>query len=340
MVVLRWALSNYMKRRYFIKMQKWYAEWNISDNFTFLLGQDITPAFFSPSNQTFMGGRGLHSTGCLASGFNGAYPMFQLSIHDADQVFKGKVAVVRVDTTVIEYLNKSGHNVSYLCETGLPKIEGSFGVTIDKEVFGFNGKLSGGIQRYNSVAFQDKIKADDCKVPITSYIFGADIGIKLGPAKLAFDVFTGQNIGAYGVRVGDEWGWWRIMDETDDSRPFYYMKPFYPIHDYDTLGYDSLGDAIRDTVLYNSSATELAVVLNIKPWDFLAFEGGGGMVIGEHENENMDKIWDPTYAWYAQMEATLFENLKITPEVGRYLYGPLFGFGRYIYWGLNTSVVF
>ena len=61
-------LQSYSKRNFFIKMQKWYAEWYISDNFTFLLGQDITPTFFSPSNQMFMGGRGLHSTGCLSTG--------------------------------------------------------------------------------------------------------------------------------------------------------------------------------------------------------------------------------------------------------------------------------
>ena len=32
--------------------------------------------------------------------------------------------------------------------------------------------------------------------------------------------------------------------------------------------------------------------------------------------------------------------MKITPEVGQYIYGPNRGFGRYVYMGFNTLVEF
>ena len=320
-------MVNFKKRRTFISMEKWYAEWYINEFMTLLMGQDYAPTNFFPSNHAFNGGTGLHDVGCL---YTGAYPMFQLSIHDGNKIFEGKVAAIKVDTTCINYLDESSHSVHHHCETKAPKVEGSFAVNFDKEFFGVNGKVAGGFQQYNTIAYKKQIIEDKCRLAVTSYVVGGDVGAKVGPAKLSCDVFYGQNIGAYGVSFGYEWGWWRIND---------YMRPYFPIHEktFDTT--ISPTDTTIDTVgvMRNCTTLEVAGILNVKPLEWLAFEGGGGVILGEHEYKYFDDKWKMVYAWYFQAEVKIFEQLVITPEVGQYNFEKNRGF---IYWGLNSLVEF
>ena len=90
--------------------------------------------------------------------------------------------------------------------------------------------------------------------------------------------------------------------------------------------------------MFNSSATEIAALLKFKPCNFLGFEGGVGIIFGNHEFENYDKWFHNTLAWYFQIELNVFEILKFTPEIGKYDYVPYSG--RYFNWGINTGIEF
>jgi len=311
----------YKKNNFFMLIEKFYGEWYLNDYFTVLFGQDYAPTNFFPSNQGYDGGRGLHNVGCL---YTGAYPMFQIAVHSENKLIEGKFSIVKVDTSVIEYFNELSHAVHYHCETDLPKFEGSFAVNLDKEVFGLNVKVAGGIQRYKTVAFKKQILAKDARIPILSYVAGSDLSVRVGPVTLSWDVFYGQNIGVYGVKVGYEYGWWRLDD---------YMRPYYPVH----LQVEDENFVVVDTTLDNSRAFETAVILNVTPLEWLSLELGGGLINGKHENKDWDKNWKNVYAAYFQPEIRVFDQLKFTPEGGIYVYGPYRGF---VYWGMNTIIGF
>ncbi len=334
-------LSNYKKGSLFARINKFYGEWYINDYITFLLGQTFTPTcFIQTSNQAFDGGTNLLNAGCL---YTGRLPMFQLSFGNelgADlEEFSGfmwesKIAAIKVDTMALEYLNKDpSQKIQYSCKTIMPKIEGSFGVNLEKELFAFNGQVAGGYMKYKSVIFQKGTTPEEGELDVKAWVVGGDFGVKIGPVKIGYDLFYGQNIGSYGVWVGDRFGWWRIAD---------YMRPFFPI---DVELFDTNNVFVGDEVK-NGRALEMAVVLNYKPVDFISFETGVGGIIGYHEHEYYEGRWARvfgdfgTIAWYLQTEIEIFEHLTFTPEVGQYIYGPYLGFGKYIYGGFNTLVEF
>lgn len=311
--------KQYRKYYDFITMKRWYAEWYINDIFTLLFGKAVAPTNFSPSNQVFWAGYGFNNIGCLSTGSS---PMFQLGINALDGGIEGKLAVIKPDTTTLIIRNATAENVSYQSSAKLPKFEAGFKYSIEKDNFSTYGNFAGGFQRYESVLFSTSTIKDSSYLEISSWVVGCDLGIKIGPVSLALDAFYGENIGIYGVFVGDEFGWWRTHK---------YMSVFYPKHVHvENKGWE----------LQNGQAFEAAAILTIKPLDLLAFEGGVGTVIGTHENPEYDAHFHNTIAWYGQIELTILGLLRITPEVGRYDYGPLLGFGRYTYWGLNTGIDF
>ena len=321
------TLTNFQKRSHFISLRKWYFEWYINDYLTLLFGKELALTNFFPSNQGFNGGTGLNNVGCLSTG---SYPLFKFSIHDPDKIVEGKLAVIKADTSVVQYLNTSGPDTYYHCETKMPKFEGGFSVNIEGDFISHTSNFAAGFVRYTSVAHNKDVSADDSKININSWIVGGDLTYKLGIVKVSYDMFFGQNIGTYGAWIGDAFGWWRIAD---------FMKPFYPVDVpiYEYIGGIPvfMGDSICD-----GKAAEVALIVNVKPWDFLAFECGGGTVMGNHEYGDYKERWDKTYAWYVLSELTLFEHFKVSPEVGQYWWGPHRGFGRYTYWGLNTLISF
>lgn len=311
----------------YITMKKWYAEWYINDYFTLLFGKSLAPTNFFPSNQIFWAGYGFNNAGCLSTG---SYPMFQLTFKSPkDYMFtcEIKCAAIKVDTAVIEIHNLGDPHYNYKCEVKMPKFEGGFKYNFEKGIFSTYGNFAGGFQKYTVVLFSSaqnsNLSKKDCYLDIPSGVIGADLGIKIGFISLAVDALYGTNIGIYGAFIGDEFGWWR----TDN-----YMSVFFP--------YPAINPANNNWELFYGTAFDIATILNIKPWEFLSFEGGVGIVTGDQRFGELKIRFHNTFAWYFQTELTLFKMLKITPEIGQYDYGPLKEFGRYFYWGLNTGIEF
>jgi hypothetical protein len=320
---------------YYLSVKRWFAEWYINDMITFLTGQDMPPASFLQSNKILGYEQGYNFMGVLYTDFQ---PMFQITIQDPNALFEGKLAAIKIDTTLILIQDKT-EAVTYVADSKIPKIEGSFMVNIDRETFGLNCKLAGGFQQYLSTGFNQQLDLNEAKQTITSYIVGGDLGVRVGPVSLICNGFHGKNIGTYGVKVGPFYGWWREKD-------FQYEKMFYPVHDEDTI--KTATDTTVVWEIYNSTATEIAMIINVKPFEFLSFDGGFGIVLGDHELDEWNDKWQEclegmtieSYSWYAQMELTISEQITIGPEVGQYVFGRWRGFGRLFYWGFNVGVDF
>jgi len=321
-----WPRVNKMISEY-ITLSKWYMEWYINDYFTLLAGKSLAPTNFFPSDQLFFGGYGFNNTGCLSTG---SYPMFQLSIHDADNRLEGKIALIKVDTSGIEIRNKGSQGDEYQCSAKIPKLEAGFNYSFEKGIFSTYGKFAGGFQTYEVTLYQMKnadpqMKKDSCTIDNPSYVIGGDIGFSLGPVSIAVDALYGMNIGNYGAFVGDQFGFWRTSD---------YMNVFFNMHGQNT------GDSIKGWQMLNGTAFEIAAILKIKPKEFLEFEAGVGMVSGDHDFDIYSDRFENSFAWYFQTDITALEMLKISPEVGEFDFGPRKWWGRYFYWGLNLGIEF
>jgi len=303
----------FQKRSFFLYVKKFYAEWFLNNYLTFKLGKDDAPTFFLSSNQGFNGGHA-NTPGVLSTD---RYPMFQIAVHNPAKTILGKFAVIKVDTSCLDYNNLSKPQTIYRCETRMPKFEGGFSLNLEKDFLGLNTSIAGGYIKYNTVIIDATVPAKDSKIDVDAWVIGGDFGFKARWVKLSFDIFGGKNVGTYGVSVGDEFGWWRVSD---------FMRPFFPIHSKDTVR--------------NGWVLEGNFILNVKPTDNLAFELSAGHVRGTHDYKGYDKRWEPTYTWYFMTELKVLEHLYITPEVGQFIYGKHLGFGRYIYGGLNTLVEF
>jgi len=269
--------------------------------------------------------------------------MIQLTIKSPNDIFEGKIAVIKTDTTVI-HIRKDIGTVNPQCSAKLPKFEAGFKYFIEKGKFSTYGNFAGGFQTYDVVRFEGEalLTKDSLYLKIPSFVIGTDLGVKVGAVSLSADVFYGQNIGTYGAFIGDKYSWWRVKYEdpftAEEKYVNKYMADFYPMHD--SVWLDATGEKV-EWKLFNSTALGFAGILKIKPLNFLGFEGGFGMMIVDHESEKMKRGLDyKRRAWYFQTELTAFNVLKITPEVGQTDNGPLSGYGRYFYWGLNTGIEF
>lgn len=310
----RYILQN---RKYSFLINKWYATWHINDYLSLQIGHDYTPVNFFQSNKALWYELEYTNIGCL---YTGPRPMFQLSVHDDNSLFEFKVAALKTDTTLFLDNNIP---LDHTGETKIPKIETSVSCNFDKDFFAFNGKLASGFQQYGNISFNTSIPADSVRTKVNCFLVGADIGITLGAFTLIGDLFFGQNIGSYGVLVGDPFGWYKLDP---------YMQVYFPKDTQETI------DA--EWKFYNSKATEISGVLKVKPLDWLSFEGGYGIVLGNHEFEQWNEIWDPTHSWYFQSVLTIFDQISFTPEAGQYIYGPGIGFGKKTYWGLLLGAEF
>jgi hypothetical protein len=319
-------LRMFQKKAFLLTARKWYGEWHANDYLTLLLGRDYTPANFFPSSQGYWKDNSFNNVGCL---YAGRIPMFQASIHNAAKSVEGKVAVMQVDTTSIVLDNRQGYDIKYLCETKIPKIEGSFGVNYDVNDWSLRGKIAGGYETYTSVCITEPVTASKAKVNVDSWVAGADVGVKIFKlVSLSCDFFYGQNIGSYGVKIGDEISWWRSS---------YFLKPFYPVND---MQVDEYGIPTGEYIMRNGKAFEIALIASVSPLENLLFEGGWGTIKGSHDYSLYKAMWSPTYAWYFQTRLTVQKILKIAPEVGQFDWGPRGGFGRTFYFGVNACVDF
>lgn len=305
-----------------IYLRKWYFVWYINEYFDLLAGQDYSPAnLFGASNQVFWDWNSFVNMGCL---YTSRRPMIQFSAHDPDNRIEGKIAVAMVDTTTIWYHNSATLFDEYEREWKIPKLEGSFSLNLETNSIGIRFQCAGGFQTYKSVFYSDELPLEEQKTDITSYVFGADIGLKLwNLIHVSYDVFHGQNIGCYGVRAGDPFGFWRRS---------IYNSLFYPIDH---------GQSDEEDRIKNGNTTAMCVIAGFRPKDFLFFEAGGGTLFGNHEYEEFKNSWThKTYAWYFQTELTAVDKITFTPEIGQYVYGPKKGFGRYLYYGMKTGIEF
>jgi hypothetical protein len=315
-------------------LKKWYFNLIFNDYFSVLGGQDFALSCFFPSRQVFLGHNSFNNIGCL---YTGRYPMVKLSLHHPDEAWKAQVAAIKQDTSMMR-INVIGYHedwthtdtIRYVTEVFMPKLEASFEFNIEAGNFSLANKSVGGIQinkhavwNTDTLLLNNPVGHDPYieKQPSSAYVFGNDLQLKFGPVGFAVDFFWGQNLVEYGAYIGDAFGWWFLAD---------YMHVFTPYTNTDE----------NDKSFLNSNVFEISSILNVKPIDWLIFEGGAGYILGKHEHKPWGDKWNPTFAWYFQTQFVLYEKLQVTPEIGQYDYGPEDGFGKYFYWGFDTFIEF
>ncbi len=313
-------------------LRKFYAEWFITDWMTLLIGQNDGPACFYTSNQALLGGNSFANTGALWTGRNA---MFQLSFGtnlasgelESGFLWEAKAAAIKVDSVAVYVQGKE----STFSESKFPKFEGSFGLHYENDFFATGCELAGGYQQYTLTAqHKDVLKDKGNKVPVNCYVLGADAKVKLGPVIAAYNFAWGQNLGAYGVYIGNPFVW-RGTGRSD------VVDIFYPKHE---VVLDTNGIPTDDYELQNGKAMEMCAILNVKPLDWLSFEGGYGYIHAEHGYAKYDSLWNNTHAYYGHVQFKIAEILSVTPEFGQYLYGHKAGYGRFTYWGFELAVDF
>lgn len=306
------------KRKYAPIVNKWFATWHMTDMLSLKFGQDYTPTTTLKSNKALWYELEYANIGAI---YSEPKPMFELSIHDPNSsLFECKVAAVKTDTFLFLDDNLLYDHTG---ETKVPKLELSVSGGFEGDIFGINGKLVGGFQRYSNVTFNPEKVKDSVRTDVDCFVFGADVGMKLGMVGLQVNMFTGQNMGPYGILVGDPFGFHQLDP---------YMQVYFPK---DTQVHDTM-----PWEFFNSKATQLGVAAIIKPTEWLKVEGGFGMALGNHEFKAWKDMWETTISWYIQSELKIFEQLLVTPELGQYNYGPRIGFGRRLYWGCLIGVDF
>jgi len=167
---------------FFNQVNHCFGEWNITDNFSLLLGKTLSPCNFSTSNQGLYGGWGLKNCGVLTSG---SRPQIQFSIKKNIGTafsFNGKIAALPVDTIAIPYwnfvakdtlfedpdpitgeldtvpgiyltLNQMEVNELHPIKNSYstPKFEASLGFNFEQDMFGFTLNVAGGYQEYKNI---------------------------------------------------------------------------------------------------------------------------------------------------------------------------------------------
>jgi hypothetical protein len=298
-------------------LRKWYVDWAINEIVTFSIGQNYMPSNLLTSKQEFYGGNSFVNSGCL---YTGRQPNVQVQVHDPNNIIDFRLGAARSDTFSIRS-NDAKDEVKYQCETKLPKFDASFGVNFEKNWFGVRFKCAGGYQKYRFLGINIVEPADEGWQTIESYVIGATSALKFGPVTITENGFYGQNLAAHGVAVGDAFRFWTNS---------YYSMVFYPIFYSDTL----------DKKILNGNAFESNTILNVMPWEFLYWEGAFAYITGTHEYRPYSNLWSPQYHWYFQTTGKIMENLKITGEIGQYVFGCFYGGGRYFYWGTALEFEF
>lgn len=365
------------KNTYSVRFRKFYAEWNINDAFSLLLGQNSTPCNFSASNQALFGGNGMGNCGVLETG---SLPMIQFmaekSVSDAIKL-NGKVAAVMVDTVLMllptDYRIKdttiidasSGQEVvkskvianspkilknNLKANLQFPKVEGRFDFSFQRKSFRYNLFTTGGFQQYDilykpTINIEDPDESIAIKQPIQSYVWGINSDVSIGPVMVAYSCAGGQNLGMYGANIGNPFKWRGDVngDLVNIFYPWGRRAGYYASQDTGTFNVGDLVDpaiAKSAKIINNSHALEMAWVGKVQPWDFLAIEGGYGLVKASHDDPSRTEWWNDNYCYYGQIEYTIAHALTITPEIGYYYYGHRNQQGKFLYWGLNTHVQF
>ncbi len=326
----------FQKYGYFVTANKWYADWSINDYFTLLVGQDYTPANFFSSNRMVGPKIGYANMGCL---YIGPRPMFQLGISTEENIVEAKFAVVKADTQTIVVRH---HAVAkYVNEVTVPKLEGSVQFNKDfSELFGLRVNAVGGYQNYITFKYPTlemiNPKKEDNSIDVTSYLVGGELSVRVWQVSLLYSMFHGQNLGPYGIKIGEPHTWWRVDD-------FKYAKVYYPNQALDTIIEDPVTFEYDTTWSnHNSKVTEMSLILNFKINDYITLEGGFQEMFGEHGYKEFNDLWldRSNYSWYAQSVFTMLENMNLTLEGGYTKFGKFKGFGELYYWGLGIGITY
>ena len=323
-----------VKEHMSVYAKKFYLEWYINDLITLLIGKNDAPASFFSSNQRLYGDYRFRNAGCL---YTGSKAMIQLSmgngLSSSDPaegfLWEAKVAALKVDTAAVMFRDA---DVKIYTEAKMPKFEGSFALHLAKGFMSTDLEVGGGYQQYNMAIHNQNVPVDVSKEKVDCYITGFECGAKIGPVKLSYDWAWGQNVGAYGLEMGNPFIWRAQKDPLSDI-----INIFYPYHENVTTPSDTIIDIFE---MKNGKAVEMCWILNIKPLEWLALEGGYGYVHAEHEFSGFDKSWNDTRAFYANLQIKIADILEVSPEFGQYLYGKKRGYGRFTYWGAEFAVGF
>jgi hypothetical protein len=161
-------------------------------------------------------------------------------------------------------------------DTTLPKVEASYTLAMDT----FSVRLFGGWSTF------EVVNATDTEYDVTCYLYGVAGVANVGPVTLKAMIWSGQNVGLYGLSYNQE------VDFTPD--------------------YEA-GD-IRDNNGYGGVAS-----IGVKINDVIGVEAGYGYVTGEDDpvgKNHKDEAW----AVYLQAPITLAQGVTVTPEIGHYDY--------------------
>jgi hypothetical protein len=189
--------------------------------------------------------------------------------------------------------------------------------------------FAGGYQKYTIVNFHKNLTADDSYLPLTSFVVGGALNARIGPVSIGGAGFYGQNIGTYGMIVGNSSSYWRLDK---------YMMVYYPVHDSTEMFNADSSEILTDWHMYNSNTLQIGAYLNFKPFEWLSLDGGFGFMTGEHEYKKwFYENFPNTYSWYGQANVKVYDGFIITPEIGQYNYGKYNGFGKYLYWGFRLA---
>lgn len=286
-----------------VLLRRLYGEWYINDYLTLLVGQEYAIANFFPSNQIFLEDAGLYYCGSL---YTGRRPQVKLSCgSEASEMlsWKAEFAVVKPDTFIVEC-----NYGDMEAEEKMPKMEGGAECSFNfGELFGFNLKGLLGINRYDLVRYGDEIgKTKNEIVEIKANCFAGSVDLNVWKTRLSFVYAYGKNLASYGVYMGDPWGW-----RADKN-----LLMFYP-----TWGKkDSLTDISE---LCNALTQQGALVFNIKPFEWFAWEIGAGMILNDHEDwdlkqdDELERVLNAFKRWaaYTNFQFSLVDkHILIVPE--------------------------
>ncbi len=277
-----------------------WGEWDFGSG-KLGVGQHYTPITILYSNQTYGADADLLGWGAA---YDGRRPMIRLSMGGfelaliqpnsaAQTIAAGSIfqtvatatttaAVGSVDPEAgsigVATVTTADGNLNY--DTSLPKIAAKYKFKTDTFfVEGFAG--------YNS--YDVKREDTEAAYSVDSYVVGLGGGIDVGAFFFKASIFTGENVGSYGLSAGEtKYGkaqWNATNANFDDAETLMYMA-----------------------------------VAGFKASDMLTFELGYGAVKDELDVAGTGTLEDNRASYYANAVITLAPGVIMVPEIGKFDY--------------------
>ncbi|MBN1130591.1 MAG: hypothetical protein JXA71_16505 [Chitinispirillaceae bacterium] len=247
-------------------LRRLYGEWFLDDHFSLLLGQEWCLANFFLSSQTFDMESGLCYSGAL---YTSRKPQVRFTAKtDIGDVFniQGDMSIVKPDTFIVA-TSDDVWNVE--ASEKHPKLEAGLMLEYSQDIgipLGLKSTTVAGLNRYDLVANRTFANPDLLRKDIViANLLGELVDVTVWKCRVSYTLSMGMNLACYGVFMGDPWGW-RGQPDIDI---------FYP-------KWGRTGDSEKEG-LQNTFTTQQAAVFNIKPFDWLALEVGGGKIVTEHD---------------------------------------------------------